>query len=94
MFEFNPEYLAAGGNKHPAAADWDAASSLFAYGADNNVALWKPLVVHLQLLGGIFTHWVDRMVSIEVSKPFYVGTLIKSMLLNSSLDQMANPKSY
>lgn len=44
MFEFNPEYLAAGGNKHPAAADWDTASSLLAYGADNNVALWKPLV--------------------------------------------------
>lgn len=94
MFEFNTEYLAAGGNKHPAAADWDTASSLLAYGADNNVALWKPLVVHLQLLGGIFTHWVDRMVNIEESKPFYVGTLIRSMLLNSSLDQMANPKSY
>lgn len=52
MFEFNSEYLAAGGNKHPAAADWDAASGLFAYGADNNVALWKPLVVHLQPLEG------------------------------------------
>lgn len=47
MIEFKSEYLAAGGNKHPAAADWDAASGLLAYGAVNNVALWKPLVVHL-----------------------------------------------
>lgn len=94
MFEFNPHYLAAGGNKHPAAADWDPASSLFAYGADNNVALWNPLVVYLQLLHGIFTYWVDRMVNIEVSKPFYVGTVIRSMLLNSTLDQMANPRLY
>lgn len=50
MTVFKSEYLAAGGNKHPAAADWDATSGLLAYGAGNNVALWEPLVVHLSLL--------------------------------------------
>lgn len=44
MVEFNQEYVAAGGNRHPAAADWDSISGILAYGADNNVALWKPLV--------------------------------------------------
>lgn len=34
------EYIAAGGNRHPSAADW--ASSLLAFGAGNNIALWNP----------------------------------------------------
>ncbi|KAK5113755.1 hypothetical protein LTR85_010772 [Meristemomyces frigidus] len=34
------EYIAAGGNRHPSAADW--ASGLLAFGAGNNVALWNP----------------------------------------------------
>lgn len=34
------EYIAAGGNRHPSAADW--APSLLAYGAGNNIALWNP----------------------------------------------------
>jgi elongator complex protein 2 len=38
------EFIAAGGNRHPAAADWDIDSGLHAFGADRNVALWYPLV--------------------------------------------------
>lgn len=34
------EYIAAGANRHPSAADW--ASSLLAFGAGNNIALWNP----------------------------------------------------
>ena len=44
MDEVTNEYIAVGGNRHPAAAAWDAASGLLAYGADRNVALWFPLV--------------------------------------------------
>lgn len=44
MVGFRTEYIAAGGNRHPAAADWDAVTGLLAYGTDINVALWKPLV--------------------------------------------------
>ncbi|PGH14446.1 hypothetical protein AJ79_03089 [Helicocarpus griseus UAMH5409] len=36
------EYISAGGNRHPAAADWDHYSGILAFGADNNVALWDP----------------------------------------------------
>jgi elongator complex protein 2 len=34
------EYVAAGGNRHPSAADW--APGLLAFGASINVALWNP----------------------------------------------------
>lgn len=34
------EYIAAGGNRHPSAADWS--TSFLAYGAGNNIALWNP----------------------------------------------------
>ncbi|KAL2067879.1 hypothetical protein VTL71DRAFT_15977 [Oculimacula yallundae] len=42
MAQANAEYLSAGANRHPSAADWDAISGLLAYGADRNVALWLP----------------------------------------------------
>lgn len=38
------DYISVGGNRYPAAADWDAQSGLLAFGADNNVALWEPTV--------------------------------------------------
>lgn len=44
MVEFSPVYLAAGANRHPAAADWDVLSGLLAYGSDRNIALWNPMV--------------------------------------------------
>lgn len=44
MLDLHPAYIAAGGNQHPSAADWDQRSGLLAYGADKNVALWSPLV--------------------------------------------------
>ena len=34
------DYIAAGGNRHPSAADW--APGLLAFGAGQNVALWDP----------------------------------------------------
>ena len=38
------EYIHSGGNRQPNAADWDAESGLLAFGSDQNVALWRPLV--------------------------------------------------
>ena len=38
------DYISAGGNRHPSAADWDQWSGVLAFGADQNVAFWKPLV--------------------------------------------------
>lgn len=47
MAGFQADYIAAGGNRHPSAADWDAVSGLLAYGTDRNIALWSPLVLKL-----------------------------------------------
>ncbi|RMZ83796.1 hypothetical protein DV738_g1001, partial [Chaetothyriales sp. CBS 135597] len=37
------EYLSAGGNRNSDAADWSVYSNCLAYGADQNIALWRPL---------------------------------------------------
>ena len=44
MASVQTEYISVGGNRHPGAADWDVDTGVLAYGADNNVALWEPLV--------------------------------------------------
>lgn len=36
------EYYSVGGNRHSNAADWSPTSGLLAFGADQNVAIWKP----------------------------------------------------
>ena len=41
----SPEFISIGGNRNPAAADWDEDGLGFlAFGADNSIALWDPLV--------------------------------------------------
>lgn len=44
MVSITTDYISAGGNRHPAAADWDVQSGVLAFGADQNVALWDPRV--------------------------------------------------
>lgn len=68
MTRFQSQFIAAGGNRHPAAADWDPISELLAYGADNNVALWKPLVLLISTLCARHAHHLDRMMAIKVHK--------------------------
>ncbi|TVY45199.1 Elongator complex protein [Lachnellula occidentalis] len=41
MLQITADYLAAGANRHPSAADWDE-SGVLAFGADRNIALWQP----------------------------------------------------
>lgn len=47
MLEPNVDYISAGGNRHPSAADWNYSSGILAYGTDRNIALWSPLVLGL-----------------------------------------------
>lgn len=44
MVAIETDYISVGGNRHPGAADWDVQTGVLAFGADNNVALWDPLV--------------------------------------------------
>lgn len=57
MVSITTDYISAGGNRHPAAADWDVQSGVLAFGADNNVALWDPRVC----IYWIYTHWSYRI---------------------------------
>ena len=43
MIDLKAQYLAAGANRHPSTADWDV-NGVLAYGADRNIALWRPQV--------------------------------------------------
>ena len=69
MINFQTEYISAGGNRHPAAADWDPFSDLLAYGSDRNVALWKPLV-RFTLVSSALLTYQDSTSSIEESLPY------------------------
>jgi len=51
MTTFTLKYIAAGGNRHPAAADWDTSAGLLAYGSERNIGLWNPLVVNVPYSG-------------------------------------------
>ena len=44
MIDIYSDCIATGGNRHPSAADWDQKSGLLAFGSDQNVAVWNPLV--------------------------------------------------
>jgi elongator complex protein 2 len=45
VMDITADFLSIGGNRNPAAADWDSEdSALLAFGADNSVALWEPQV--------------------------------------------------
>ena len=41
---WHTDYIAAGGNRHPASADWDPQTGIVAYGSQNNIAIWYLLV--------------------------------------------------
>lgn len=47
MFAPMADFIAVGGNRHPEAADWDSLTGLVAYGAGENIAIWRPSVHRL-----------------------------------------------
>lgn len=53
------DFVAAGGNRHPAAADWDSTSGILAFASDRNIALWKPLDVHRQGVRSLLSGHTD-----------------------------------
>ena len=83
MVDCSPLYLAAGANRHPAAADWDVFSGLLAYGSDRNIALWNPLVfLNPAHISGI-AYCVDRTRKGVEFTLCYRAIRIRSMLLDS-----------
>ncbi|KAL8861371.1 MAG: hypothetical protein Q9178_002243 [Gyalolechia marmorata] len=84
MVGFRTEYIAAGGNRHPAAADWNPTTGLLAYGSDMNVALWKPLDAGHEGLSALLSGHNDN---VNVVKFFYPAEDWPHLLLSGSIDQ-------
>lgn len=72
MVSITTDFISVGGNRNPAAADWHHGSGLLAFGANNNIAVWNPLVrVQLLLLWNLLTenltsnlHYRTKMVQV------------------------------
>ncbi|KAK4888877.1 Elongator subunit elp2 [Elasticomyces elasticus] len=62
--EVAARYLAAGGNRHPAAADW--APGLLAFGAGNNIALWNPQDTHHNGISALLAGHTDAVNAVKV----------------------------
>ena len=72
MHDFEHAYIAAGGNRHPSAADWDAHTGLLAFGADRNVALWSPSVLCCYSVCSVLAKDTDRILCKRVSDISYL----------------------
>ncbi|KAL4999006.1 6-phosphofructo-2-kinase-domain-containing protein [Aspergillus recurvatus] len=83
MVSFTSEYISVGGNRHPAAADWDVQSGILAYGADNNVALWDPLEKSHR---GVYSVLVGHTDKVSVVRFYTCPTTGTRLLLTGSVD--------
>ncbi|OJD15323.1 hypothetical protein AJ78_04407 [Emergomyces pasteurianus Ep9510] len=82
------EYISVGGNRHPAAADWDEHSGILAFGADNNVALWDPTDKHKMGVYALLTGHTDEVKAVKFyTLPFSDGGGSRHFLLTGSADR-------
>ncbi|OBT78466.1 hypothetical protein VF21_00930 [Pseudogymnoascus sp. 05NY08] len=73
------EYVVAGANRHPAAADWHG--EVLAYGADRNIAIWNPQGGH----HGVTRLLVGHTDTVNVVK--FMETTAGLLLLSGSVDK-------
>ncbi|KAL2855526.1 6-phosphofructo-2-kinase-domain-containing protein [Aspergillus pseudoustus] len=83
MVSITTEYISVGGNRHPAAADWDVQTGILAYGADNNVALWDPLD---ETQRGVYSVLVGHSEKVSVVRFYTCPTTGTKLLLTGSVD--------
>ncbi|KAL8918804.1 MAG: hypothetical protein Q9208_007142 [Pyrenodesmia sp. 3 TL-2023] len=96
MVHAHAEYVAAGGNRHPAAADWDFETGLLAYGSDSNVALWKPVDQHLNGISALLSGHTDDVTAVKFFNP---AEEWPNLLVSGSVDRtirlwQIDPMSY
>ncbi|CAD0105844.1 unnamed protein product [Aureobasidium uvarum] len=76
------EYIAAGGNRHPCAADWT--EELLAYGSGHNIAIWRPESNSHQ---GVETLLAAHTDIVNAVKLFRDPTSAKRVLISGSADK-------
>ncbi|KAJ5902472.1 Elongator complex protein 2 [Penicillium taxi] len=84
MVSVSTDYISVGGNRHPGAADWDVKSGVFAYGADNNVALWEPLANSQR---GVYALLVGHSDKVSVVRFYTCPSSGTRFLLSGSIDR-------
>ena len=75
------DYLAAGANRHPATADWNE-SGVLAYGANNNIALWRPQNTESQ---GVYDFLCGHTDTVNAVK--FLPNSSNGILLSGSVDK-------
>ena len=75
------DYLAAGANRHPATADWNV-SGVLAYGANNNIALWRPLNAESQGVYELLSGHTDTVNAVK-----FLPNSSSGILLSGSVDK-------
>ncbi|KAK5129697.1 Elongator subunit elp2 [Cryomyces antarcticus] len=82
------DYVATGGNRHPAAADWEP--GLLAFGADNNVALWNPADPDTRGISALLAGHTDTVNVVKFFPPSKARKSSKtssSIILSGSVDK-------
>ncbi|KZM18505.1 Elongator subunit elp2 [Ascochyta rabiei] len=78
------EFVSIGGNRNPAAADWDVyGSGILAFGADNCIALWHPQDGQL---GGVHAVLNGHTKDVNAVKFFPTNSSDVSILLSGAAD--------
>ena len=85
MISIETEYLAAGGNRHPSAADWQ--DDLLAYGSGSNIALWHPQDV---LQKGVFTTLCGHSDTVNAVKLLSLPGNPRPVIISGSADKTVN----
>lgn len=78
------EYISAGGNRHSAASDWSRSHGVLAYGADQNIALWKPLDKDGRGVLSLLRGHEAKVTAVKFSKND--NESLESLLLSGSAD--------
>ncbi|KAE8306581.1 WD40-repeat-containing domain protein [Aspergillus transmontanensis] len=83
MVSITSDYISVGGNRHPAAADWDVQSGVLAFGADNNVALWYPKD---KFQRGVYSLLVGHTDKVNAVRFYTCPTTGTKLLITASAD--------
>ncbi|KAI9892373.1 MAG: hypothetical protein M1814_001575 [Vezdaea aestivalis] len=83
MIKVDSTFIAAGGNRHPAAADWDVTSGLLAFGAGKNIAIWRPLDKRSPSIISLLKGHTDTVNAVK----FFSQSSQKCVIISGSVDK-------